>query len=200
MVGRCWSRQIYTVALLPEDDSPARRSEALEDNFSLPDSLSRVETEAAKSLNVGRPRRPELLLKFPKKGVEDNSEEDETSAAATTTESDNDKYFKRSVLCGCIALNDPKQGGAGTFEVEFDQVAKELGYFVAVPDKGSCAPGQETEIAFHFKPPEIDTQGGLDVGQWIRIVAKVNCKGGFREDGGAETRTFDVILEGYIHI
>lgn len=185
LVGRCWSRQIYCVAALPEDDSPARRNETLEDNFGLPDTLRAVEVEAAEKLNVGRMKRPELLLKFPKKveGAEDN-----------------DIYYKRSVLCGSIALNDPKMGGQGTFEVEFDSVAKELGYFVAIPDKGNCAPGVETEIVFNFKPPVVDTQGGLDVGQWIRIVAKVHCRGGFKKEGEDDVRTYDVILEGYVCI
>jgi len=188
VVGRCWARQVYVVAVLDEDDSPARRPISTEDVFSMPEQLRGLEERCANRININMVSRPELLLKFPRK------EEGE----AVAVDADPSLFTHRKIVCGCIGLNDAKMGGGGTFEVEFDSVASN--YFVAQPDKGACAPGQETEITFEFKPPTVESQGGLSVGQWIRIVANVHTKGGFKSDGQEETRTFPVILEGYIHI
>ena len=180
--GRCWNRQVYAVANLAEDDAPARLPVTTEDRFALPSALRLVENRSAQALGIMLQKRPSIVLKFPR--VDDK----------------NAPKQKRKITVGCTALNDPKKGTPGTYEIEFTPEAKALGYFTALPDKGAVAMGAESEVEFQFNPPVVDVQGGLVVGQWTRVVAKCTCKGGFKPDGDEPDRVFDIVLEGYVQV
>ena len=98
--GRCWNRQVYAVANLAEDDAPARLPDTMEDKFALPSSLKSVESKAAASLGIMLQKRPSIVLKFPR------------------VESGDKGKQMRKITVGCVALNDPKKGSPGTYEID----------------------------------------------------------------------------------
>ena len=198
LIGRCWNRQVYCVGGGDGEfeDSEARVVETMENKFELPQALKGVEQETLGKSGVKMPERSDIVLKFSR--AEEGEGEEEVSEEAKK------KSTERSVIVGCISLNDAKLGSNGTFEIEIDKENPSAGYFAAVPDKGGVSPGQELNVMFKFSPPERPGAekggGGIEVGQWTKVLANVKCKGGYRPDGDDEEKVFKVMLEGYIHV
>ena len=194
LIGRCWNTQMYCVAGACEErgaDEEERVLESMENKFKLPNKLASIEDAAFRDAGVTEPKREDIMLKFPmvEKGQEGEEEEKE-----------------RDIIVGSIALNDPKKGSNGTFEIVLDKSSPSAAHFTAVPDKGSVSPGQEVQVKFKFKPPEKPGKGSgaaggdIEVGQWTKVLAKVVCKGGYKPEGAPEARTYTVLLVGYVHV
>jgi hypothetical protein len=197
LIGRCWNRQVYCVGGGDGEyeDAEERVVETMENKFELPRPLLAVQQDAEAKCGITTPERADIVLKF--------TRADEVSEEASEEEK-RKKSSERSVIVGCIALNDAKLGSNGTFEIEIDKENTSGGYFSAVPDKGQVAPGQELSVIFKFTPPAPpgaeNGGGGIEVGQWTKVMAKVKCKGGFRPSDDPEEKCYNVLLEGYIHV
>ncbi|KAH8098961.1 hypothetical protein JL720_1934 [Aureococcus anophagefferens] len=188
VLGRCHDHQMYVVA----DDRPLSLGAAFEDPFGLPAELDDAAAEVRDMMGLGPPVNPKIAIRFPR--VADRPKADDGG-------DDGDRAASASVLVGCCAADAPdggprapkkpaSLGSNGTFEVELDAATKAAGYFAASPDKGTVPAGGTAPVAFTFTPPEAQAGNGLDVGRWIKTVAKVHLK------GFPESFTYDVELEG----
>ena len=190
VLGRCHDHQMYVVA----DDRPLSLGAAFEDPFGLPAELDDAAAEARDMMGLGPPVNPKIAIRFPRVADRPKSDDDGDGG---------DRAASASVLVGCCAADAPdggprapkkpaSLGSNGTFEVELDAATKAAGYFGASPDKGTVPAGGTAPVAFTFTPPEAQAGNGLDVGRWIKTVAKVHLK------GAPESFTYDVELEGYM--
>ncbi|KAJ1455469.1 hypothetical protein M885DRAFT_554868 [Pelagophyceae sp. CCMP2097] len=114
-----------------------------------------------------------------------------------------ERYSKEPAVLhvGCAAQSGPDaspyadkraaMAASGTFEIEFDG-SPDSKRFSATPASGTVAAGNSTPVNFDFAAPEADNAGGLDVGRWVRTVAKVHLR------GSPEARVALVDLEGYL--
>eukprot|EP00520_Triparma_pacifica_P008880 CAMPEP_0118648866 /NCGR_PEP_ID=MMETSP0785-20121206/9393_1 /TAXON_ID=91992 /ORGANISM="Bolidomonas pacifica, Strain CCMP 1866" /LENGTH=1682 /DNA_ID=CAMNT_0006541105 /DNA_START=151 /DNA_END=5195 /DNA_ORIENTATION=+ len=178
LVGRCWNTQMYCVGAGGSgggEDEEERVLEEMENRFKLPVKLKGVEEVASSEVGVQDPKREDIVLKFPK----------------------DDDTIEKGIVVGSIALNDPKMGSNGTFEIVLDKESPSAAFFAATPDKGSVSPGQEVQVTFKFTPPPKPGQdgsdsGSIEVGQWTKVLANVICKGGYKPEGAPDERVFKV--------
>lgn len=198
LVGRCWNTQMYCVGAggggVGEDEEE-RVLESMENKFKLPGGLNGLDEAAASEVGVQDPKREDIVLKFPR--VEGEAVDGQGKSGEDPTE--------KGILVGSIALNCPKKGSNGTFEIFFDKVSPSSAYFSATPDRGSVSPGQKVTVKFKFKPPpklgqEEGGSSGIEVGQWTKVLASVICKGGYKPEGTLEERIFKVLLVGYVNV
>ena len=185
---------MYVVA----DDRPLSIGAAFEDPFGLPDDLAKAKQEADDLLGLGAPLAPKIAIKFPREAQQANS-----SGGGDDDGDDESRAATASVLVGCCA-NDPQDAGPrsskkavalgsnGTFEVELDAETKAAGHFAVSPDKGTVPAGGTLPVQFSFTPPQALAGNGLDVGRWVKTIAKIHLK------GAPESLTYDVELEGYM--
>lgn len=177
--GRCHARQLYCVGADGASDAAARQPERMEDPFlvPLPMQARTLGTQQA-LLGVPPAEIPQVKLTFPRHAPE----------------------TPRAVVVGCVKVQGAEfKGGGGSFTMEFDDKARALGYFAASPASGNVSEGQQVEVSFTFKPPEVGETYGLDVGQWARTVVKCHLNGGFVHDH-ASTEPVLILLEGFIRI
>ena len=195
--GRCWNTQMYCVGAGGSgngEDEEERVLETMENRFKLPGHLSGVDEAAAAEIGMRDPKREDIVLKFPRA-------DDEGKGGKEPSEDNSEK----GILVGSIALNDPKMGSNGTFEIVLDKVSPSAAFFSATPDKGSVSPGQEVEVKFKFNPPpkpgeDSADSSGIEVGQWTKVLASVICKGGYKPEGAPDERVFNVLLVGYVNV
>jgi hypothetical protein len=177
------------------EDEEERVLESMENKFKLPGGLKGLDEAAALEVGVQDPKREDIVLRFPR--VEGEVVDGQGNSGEDPTE--------KGILVGSIALNDPKKGSNGTFEIVLDKVSPSSAYFSATPDKGSVSSGQEVTVKFKFNPPpkpgqEEGGSSGIEVGQWTKVLASVICKGGYKPEGAPDERTFKVLLVGYVNV
>lgn len=179
--GRCWEQQVYCCGSGDEGvtDEEDRVKEGLEDRFTLPSALGAVEEESLVSMGVVRPVRPDVVIKFPKE-----AEEGEEGKSL-------------GILVGCLALEDAKKGGSGSYTVTIDVGNPSAKHFALTPASGTLAPGVEQRVEFSFTPPTAVNEGGIEVGQWTSVEVEVKGKGGWNGD---VEKTWKVLLVGYINV
>ncbi|KAH8059174.1 hypothetical protein JL722_5728 [Aureococcus anophagefferens] len=189
VLGRCHDHQMYVVA----DDRPLSLGAAFEDPFGLPAELDDAAAEVRDMMGLGPPVNPKIAIRFPR--VADRPKADDGG--------DGGDRSRRVRARGLLRRRRARRRAPRTEEAREPRVQRHLrgrarrrdqgrGLLGASPDKGTVPAGGTAPVAFTFTPPEAQAGNGLDVGRWIKTVAKVHLK------GFPESFTYDVELEGYM--
>ena len=167
--ARCWDRQLFVVPSDSKYEPKKSDISLVEDPLAIPRTLQRKEVEDGGDANggaaavagsggkrilsalQGKERQRRIVLSFPE--PVDGGPGDEGRP-----------YDPIKITVGCIELNDPARGSAGTFEIVAPPAGSDgAEYFSMDNAKGAPKPGEEIEISFTFEPVSLEQSERITV-------------------------------------